>query len=127
MDKRSLLRQIAIFTALCVLLIPFMALGCQEKNVAVSDSAGKPNLKPTEFDGERALEHVRKQVGFGPRPAGSPALKQTREYLIKELESYGLKVRTDAFRAHTPNPKFPEVEMVNIIAEIPGEREGVII
>jgi glutaminyl-peptide cyclotransferase len=28
------------------------------------------------FDGHRALEQVKKQVSFGPRPAGSPALKQ---------------------------------------------------
>jgi glutaminyl-peptide cyclotransferase len=117
---------------LSMLLVLVSAPGCQEKKSAISDTAGEkapaaPTLKPTKFDGERALEHVRKQVEFGPRPSGTPALKQTREYIIKELQSYGLKVQTDAFKARTPNPKFPEVEMINVIAEIPGESEGIII
>lgn len=109
------------------------AFGCQEKQIstlnASSDgkSSEEASLKPTDFSGERAFEHVRKQVEFGPRPAGSPAIKKLREYIVKELESYGLKTQADAFKARTPNPKFPEVEMVNLVADLPGEREGIII
>jgi glutaminyl-peptide cyclotransferase len=76
------------------------------------------------FNGERAMEHVKKQVEFGPRPPGSPELAKTRAYIIDQLKSYGLKVTTDEFRAATPQG---EKNMVNITAELPGESKDVII
>jgi hypothetical protein len=110
--------------------MPLLALACLNKDNAATDkNAKEPSespLKPSDFDGERALAHVRKQVEFGPHWAGSPAIKDVREYIKKELTSYGLKTREDAFRAKTPNPKFPEVDMVNLIAEVPGERNEII-
>jgi glutaminyl-peptide cyclotransferase len=76
------------------------------------------------FDGERAFEHVRKQVEIGPRPAGSAELARARDYITNELKSYGLNVTTDEFTATTPMGK---KKMVNIIAEIPGESSDVIL
>lgn len=119
--------------AALVVMIPLLALGCQNREVPMKDQQNQTpardgeRLQPTEFDGERALDHVRKLVDMGPRSASSPGIKQAREYIVKELTSYDLKVREEKFIARTPNPKFPEVEMVNIIAEVPGEREGIII
>ncbi|MCU1266869.1 MAG: hypothetical protein JWM21_3187 [Acidobacteria bacterium] len=75
------------------------------------------------FNGERAMEHVKKQVEFGPRPPGSPELAKTRAYIIEQLRSYGLKVVTDEFRASTP---MGEKAMVNITAELPGESKDVV-
>ena len=46
------------------------------------------------FDGKRAYAQVAKQVAFGPRPAGSPALAQTQEYLLAELKSYGCTIES---------------------------------
>lgn len=95
-----------------------------------ADAASSPTATLTEqakattaFDGERAFNHVKAQVGFGPRPAGSAALEKTREYLLKELKSYGLKVTLDEFTPVTPQGK---VKMKNIIAELPGESSNVI-
>lgn len=76
------------------------------------------------FNGERALEHVRKQLDFGPRIPGSPELAKTREYIWNELKTYGLTVTNDEFRASTPQG---DKNMVNITAEIPGESRDVII
>jgi glutaminyl-peptide cyclotransferase len=76
------------------------------------------------FNGERAMTHVRKQIEIGPRPPGSPELAKTREYIVNELKSSGLKVSTDDFVARTP---LGERKMVNITAEIPGESKDVII
>jgi glutaminyl-peptide cyclotransferase len=76
------------------------------------------------FDGDRAFEHVRKQVEFGPRPAGSAELASTREYLIAQLKSYGLNVTTDEWNATTP---VGQRKMVNVTAELPGESNDVII
>jgi len=76
------------------------------------------------FDGERAFEHVRVQVEFGPRPAGSAELERTRNYLIGQLKSYGLSVVSDEFHAVTP---VGDRKMVNVTAELPGESSDVII
>jgi hypothetical protein len=41
------------------------------------------------FDSNRAYEHVRVQVAFGPRPVGSEALKRTAAYIEQELANNG--------------------------------------
>jgi len=76
------------------------------------------------FDGHRALEQVAKQVSFGPRPAGSPALKQLQAYLKSELTSYGCKFDVDDFQVDTPAGN---KSMENILVKIPGERPGIIL
>ncbi|MGA2421631.1 MAG: M28 family peptidase [Candidatus Acidiferrum sp.] len=76
------------------------------------------------FDGHRALEQVAKQLSFGPRPAGSPALKQLQAYLKAELTSYGCKFDVDDFRVDTPAGN---KSMENILVKIPGEKPGIIL
>src|SRR4051794_13779853 len=78
----------------------------------------------TSFDADRAMAHVRKQLDFGPRPPGTPELAKTRAYIIDQLKSAGVSVRTDEFSPSTP---LGQRNMVNIIAEIPGESKDVII
>jgi glutaminyl-peptide cyclotransferase len=75
------------------------------------------------FDGKRAFAHVAKQVSFGPRPSGSPAIGQLQNYIQSELSSYGCKVDTDDFHADTP---VGPLAMKNIVAKIPGEKSGII-
>src|ERR687897_219800 len=43
----------------------------------VVPNAAAQSAAPMKFDSARAYEHLRRQVGFGPRPAGSAALAQT--------------------------------------------------
>jgi len=74
---------------------------------------------PATFDSARAYEHLRRQVGFGPRPAGSAALTQCRQYILSELKAAGIEAREDVFDAMTP---LGHVRMVNVIATIPGRR-----
>jgi glutaminyl-peptide cyclotransferase len=98
-------------------------------NQAVQNSAtpaASPATTPqaSAFDGSRAMESVRKQVEFGPRPAGSSELAQTREYLMSELKSYGLNVTLDEWRATTP---VGQRQMANVVAELPGESTDVVI
>src|SRR5256884_4660355 len=80
--------------------------------------------KTSGFDGRRAFAHVAKLVGFGPHPAGSPAIAQVQEYLLSELRSYGCTVETDAFSSDTP---IGRLAMKNIVVKIPGEKPGVIL
>ena len=72
------------------------------------------------FDSSRAYEHLRQVVGFGPRPAGSPGIARTREYITAQLKAIDVAVVEQAFIAKTPIGSIP---MVNLIATIPGARK----
>lgn len=99
---------------LCAAL--FGGVGCKSSSQNNNTMPTAPK-QPAAFDGSRAFAHVRKQVEFGPRPAGSAELAQTRAYIVSELQSYGLKVTQQEFTAATPQgPK----QMVNITAELAG-------
>jgi glutaminyl-peptide cyclotransferase len=108
--------------------------GCPKRDappnsrVAVSErtTEASPAMVPgaVAFNGERAMEHVKKQVEIGPRIPGSPELSKTREYIVGLLKSSGLAIRTDEFTAATP---LGEKKMFNLTAEIPGESKDVII
>jgi glutaminyl-peptide cyclotransferase len=88
-----------------------------------ADEAPSPD-KTGGFDGKRAYDAVAKQVSFGPRPAGSPALAQTQDYLLSELKSYGCTTDVDSFSSDTPAGR---IAMKNILVKIPGEKPGIIL
>jgi Zn-dependent M28 family amino/carboxypeptidase len=69
------------------------------------------------FDSNRAWEHLRQLVGFGPRPAGSAAIEQARGYIKKQVEAAGVQVVEQAWEDKTP---VGPIKMVNLIATIPG-------
>jgi len=105
---------------------PFMSAVTTAPPPAVqnpADAAPDPD-KTGGFDGKRAYAQVAKQVSFGPRPAGSPALAQTQDYLLAELKSYGCTTEVDAFSSETPAGR---IAMKNILVKIPGEKPGVIL
>jgi glutaminyl-peptide cyclotransferase len=122
----------------CVLLAP----GCKSGNTAQPAPAQPPFMsavagaapapgdeapppdKTGGFDGKLAYEQVAKQVSFGPRPPGSPAIAKLQEYLETELKSYGCAVETDSFSADTPDGRVP---MKNILVKIPGQKPGIIL
>src|SRR5258708_7955433 len=83
-----------------------------------------PADKTGGFDGKRAYEQVVKQLSYGPRPAGSPALVKLQDYLESELKSYGCAVETDSFSADTPAGRLP---MRNTLGKIPGQKPGIIL
>jgi Zn-dependent M28 family amino/carboxypeptidase len=71
------------------------------------------------FDSSRAWEHIRRQVSFGPRPAGSEALAETRKYIIDQLKAAGIGAREQPFEPETP---IGPIKMANVLASIPGAR-----
>lgn len=118
--------------ASCVLL-PLLFAACPKNEplpvnprVRVSTAPASPSSVPLTiaFNGERAMEHVRKQLDIGPRPPDTPALEKTRNYIIDQLKLDGLKVTTDEFVASTP---VGEKKLINIIGEIPGETNNLIL
>lgn len=121
---RIFIISIAILTFACANNLSSPPNSSDAPSGAAASSADKSEKKRTAFDGERALAHVKAQVDFGPRPAGSQASDKTGAYIMKELESYGLKTTFDSFTPNTPQGK---VKMKNIIAELPGESSDIII
>ena len=112
-----------------LVIVPLALIGCPsgtnvDRRIITEPDASSSPKSVSDFDGERAFEHVRKQVEFGPRPPGSPELEKTRGYMIDQLKSYGLKVMTDEFHPVTP---VGDRKMVNVTAELPGESSDVII
>jgi glutaminyl-peptide cyclotransferase len=79
---------------------------------------------PAKFDSARAWEHLRQLVAIGPRPAGSPAIEQTRKYMKDQLAAAGVAVAEQAWDADTPLGK---THMVNLRATIPGARKDRIV
>src|SRR5262245_33181763 len=123
------------FLLILVIAAPLLFIACprgdsrpDNRNIGVS--MGTPNQTPAPIaeaiaiNGERAMDHVRKQLDLGPRPPGSPELAKTRDYIINELRNYGLVVSTNEFSASTP---VGERRMTNIIGEIPGESKDIIL
>jgi hypothetical protein len=123
--------------AVLALLLPFGFAACPERTTNVSSST--PNVASTAtsipapsaasptvaaFDGDKAFAHVREMVAMGARPAGSPELARTRDYIIRELTSYGLKITTDEFAPRTPQGLR---RMVNVTAELPGASNDFVI
>ena len=90
---------------------------------AAGPDAQSPQSKaqgPASFDSSRAYEHLRQIVAIGPRPAGSPGIARTREYITAQFTTLGIPVTQQAFVAKTP---IGEIPMVNLVATIPGERK----
>ncbi len=83
--------------------------------------AAQPAAVAPKFDSSRAWDDLRALVAFGPRPAGSRALDDTRVYIRKQLEAAGLTPEDQPFDAETPLGK---VHMINIRATLPGQAKG---
>jgi glutaminyl-peptide cyclotransferase len=82
-----------------------------------------PAPAPLSFNGNRAFQDLKRLVAFGPRPAGSAALAQSRQWIIQQLKDAGCPVEQDAFTASTPDGGIP---MVNLIAKVSGTRPAVV-
>jgi glutaminyl-peptide cyclotransferase len=94
-------------SAVCLIVVVFAA--------CVSAQTGS-SLK---FDSNRAWEHLRRQVSFGPRPSGSAAIAENRRYILEQLRAAGIEAREQSFEAQTP---LGPIKMANVVATIPGAR-----
>jgi Zn-dependent M28 family amino/carboxypeptidase len=80
--------------------------------------------EPAGFSGGRAFEDLKRLVALGPRPSGSEALTEARQYILHQLRQTGVAAEEDRFVATTPAGS---VSMVNVIGKIPGARRQVVI
>ncbi len=89
-------------------------------------SPSAPAQKPTAsiaFNADRTFADLKRLVDFGPRPPGSIALSQARQWMIRELKQDGCAVEEDTFTASTPLGPVP---MTNLICKIQGARPAVV-
>lgn len=85
--------------------------------------AAAPAASSIGFQGDRAFQDLKHLVDFGPRPPGSKALAESRQWIIRELKADGCAVEEDSFVASTPVGQIP---MTNLIAKIPGARPEIV-
>jgi len=90
--------------AACLLALPW---------TACSSSAAPGTDSP--FDEDRAWKHLETVVGYGVRSCESEGLEKTRQYLLAQLESYGLEPVLESFTDDTP---FGEKAFANVYADI---------
>jgi glutaminyl-peptide cyclotransferase len=91
------------------------------KPTAEEPPAAPKSVSPTlwkEFSGEKAMEQVRTQVGFGPRPSGTGPLEKARTHIADTLKSHGWEVERQEFDS-TPVPGRGALRFVNVIARFP--------
>ena len=62
-------------------------------------------------------------MAFGPRPSGSKARDEAREWMVRHLQDSGWQVDRDSFVASTPLGDLP---MTNLIGKLPGTRPEVV-
>jgi glutaminyl-peptide cyclotransferase len=91
--------------------------------IAPADAA-PPASRTGGFDGAKAYDQVAKLVAFGPHPPATDAIRAVQKYIHAQLQSFGCAVDEDDFNAQTP---IGTLAMKNIIAEIPGAGQGIIL
>jgi glutaminyl-peptide cyclotransferase len=67
--------------------------------------------------GEKALEHVRQVVAFGPREPGTEAWRKGLDYIAAEARKLGV----EPLRDHWTDP-VEKVEFENVVLTLPGEQ-----
>lgn len=97
----------AIVAATC--LLGFSLTNCSERSRPFDPSTALEK----ELSGQKAYDHVKTLVEFGPRPAGSKALERSRRYLIEQLAAVGWETQRQTFTDRTPQG---EIEFTNLRA-----------
>jgi hypothetical protein len=80
---------------------------------AVAPAVPRPSVD--HFDAERAFALIRRQVGYGQRPAGSPQLRRVAEVLRRQLPN-------GRFEAVTGHPG-----LRNIVGTLPGTKPAIVL
>ena len=104
--------------------LTFAFLSLAAVSCVSAQTPAPPAAPAVAFDSARAFQHLERIVAIGPRPAGSPGIQKTRDYIKAQLSAIGLTAAEQPFDAQTP---VGVVKMVNISATIPGPGSGRII
>jgi hypothetical protein len=84
--------------------------------------ADRPEQPKNPLDGARAYRYLQEICALGPRPSGSPGMKQQQELVRRHFEQLGGKVTLQKFQAANPLGG-AHVPMANVIVEWHPERQ----
>jgi len=101
-----------------VLLSPF-ATSMKNESIKMQKSDDLSSLM-SQINESNVIEYLHKIESFGPHPTGSEQIYGLGEYLYLTLESLGLSVEFDSWQ-------YKDYFGRNIIAEIPGNGEGIVV
>ncbi|MBA8825224.1 hypothetical protein FHX42_002575 [Saccharopolyspora lacisalsi] len=116
-DRPSWSRWLSSIGLACVLLIGVLA--ALERRPVAPRSADAP---ASEFSAERAMDHIGR-IADAPRPLGSAAHAETREYLLDRLDSWGWNTGVRRGVGATPAAESPTRQLAavsNVVATMPG-------
>jgi glutaminyl-peptide cyclotransferase len=110
--------------------LPFMLViltGCPSSGQDANGNAAIAQIGPP-FSADAAFEHVRTQVGFGPRVAGMSGHQKQLDWMLEYLRSRADSVTVQNF-THTPtNGTKKSLAMTNVIARFnPQNNERVLL
>lgn len=97
----------AVIAATC--LLGFSLTNCSERSRPFDPATALEK----DLSGQKAYDHVKTLVEFGPRPAGSKELERSRRYLIEQLAAVGWETQRQTFTDRTPQG---EIEFTNLRA-----------
>ena len=98
----------------CTHLLAYtLALGLAFGGCSSPDSNG--GAGDSAFSQSNAWSHLEKIVAFGPRPSGSDANRQLRDYIATELSTLGLTVTREPFTDSTPAG---DIEFENLFVDL---------
>jgi glutaminyl-peptide cyclotransferase len=98
---------------------PPAAARAQSGRGGQSPTYAQPPGAATPFSGQRAYEHVKRLVAFGPRPSGSKELEAARRYIVEQTRG-----ELEEWTADTPAGK---LKMANVVVEVKGETDDTIL
>jgi len=110
-------------------LLPFIVIvltGCPSNGQDANGNATVARQGPP-FSADAAFEHIRTQVGFGPRVAGTPGHQQQLEWMTQYLRERADSVEIQSF-THTHSVSKKQIAMSNVIARFnPQSQERVLL
>lgn len=110
-----------IISFLFITVLIFSCDSSANKKENKRDLPSKADIKIPDFNQGRAYQFVADQVAIGPRVPNTAAHAETAQYLIKQLESFGMHVQTQKFDALTYDGL--TWNLTNIIGSIQPEKK----
>jgi glutaminyl-peptide cyclotransferase len=113
----ALVAQLALGAGLIVVAVNGFPLigGGGDHRPAATPAAAVPKATADRFDAPHALALIRRQLAYGQRPAGSPALRRLAEALRRRLPSG----RFEAVRGHP--------SLRNVVGTLPGSAPAIVV
>jgi glutaminyl-peptide cyclotransferase len=113
----ALIVQLALGAGLIVVAVNGFPLigGSDEAHRAIAAPGAVPRATVDRFDAPHAFALIGRQLGYGQRPAGSPALRRLAEVLRRQLPSG----RFEAVRGHPG--------LRNIVGTLPGRPPAIVV